>query len=48
MILRKSTERLRQEGAIDPRVREGFFEEVTFKLKDEWARDRVRGRKGKG
>lgn len=28
--------------------REGFSEEVTFKLKDKWARGRVRGWKEKG
>ena len=37
-----------REGNLDLGVREGFSEEVTFRLKDEWARLRVGGWKGEG
>ena len=34
------------EGNLESGVREGFSEEVTFRLKDEWTGDRGRGNDG--
>lgn len=37
-----------REGNLDSGVRKGYSEAVTTRSKDEWARDRVRGERGKG